>query len=336
MAEKKEFEFYFLEEMLPEWIAQFKSNDADGPGAYSYLPKGPLCTYGSTDVLISRFITNQLTLTEKDKDEWAEKINRFQDPKSGWYKKRYTLHFKEHTTAYAIAALKLIDRKPKYPLFWKDAILKDEKAMESWLNSITWSSIWNGSHVISGVPAALLMTGEGNERFYNWYFNWLDSETDTNSGFWRRGILHRMNILYRPNLHDMAGAFHMYYVYSYCNRSWRFADKAIDWTLKFQNSNGFWNGKVTYCVDLDAIYTMTRGCEILKGYRKEDIKNSVIKYLANAEKTLNNREFLFKNYPDSHRLTGALCVIAEYQKYFPEMVKTKKKWRQSLDFACYI
>jgi hypothetical protein len=336
VSEKSEFEFYKLEEMLKEWVSQFKANNADGPGAYSYLPNGPLCSYGTTDMLISLFITDQLSLTEKEKDEWAEKINSFQNPKTGWYKKVYTLHFKEHTTAYAIAALNLIDRKPKYPLFWKYEILKDKKSMEKWINSVTWSSIWNGSHVISGVPAALLMTGEGTKEFYEWYFNWLDCEVDKHSGFWRRGFLHRVKILAKPNLHDMAGAFHMYYVYNYFKRPWLYPDKAIDWTLKFQKNNGFWNGNVTYCVDLDAIYTMTRGSEILKGYREADIERSVKKYLANAENTLNDREFLFAKYKNSHRLTGALCALAECQKYFPEMVKTKKKWKQSLDYACYI
>ena len=149
--DKKSFDFRpFQEKMYPDWEKQFRS----GPetGAFSYKIGGPTSCYGTTDMLISRYIINDLDLTEEEKNGWGEVINRFHDPRTGWYNKSYTIHHREHTTAYAVAALKLIDREPLLTMRWKDPILASEKAMEKWINRVNWSIIWPGSHVVTGVP----------------------------------------------------------------------------------------------------------------------------------------------------------------------------------------
>ena len=61
---------------------------------------------------------------------------------------------------------------------WSAKILADRRSMERWINGVNWSIIWPGSHIVSGVPAALAMTGEGNVDFYDWYFDWLDRAAD--------------------------------------------------------------------------------------------------------------------------------------------------------------
>ena len=117
----------FERELLPKWMEQFKSNE--GLGEFSFEIGGPTSLYGTTDMLISSFILDDLLLSENQRDKWAKVINQFQNPKTGWYSKKYALHhFKEHTSAYAVAALFLIDRQPKYPFSWKYDILKSEKA----------------------------------------------------------------------------------------------------------------------------------------------------------------------------------------------------------------
>lgn len=266
----------------------------------------------------------------------GEVINRFHDPKTGWYKKSYTIHHREHTTAYAVAALALIDRKPLHPMKWKEPILASVKSMERWIEKINWSIIWPGSHVVTGVPAVLAMLGEGTDEFFNWYFDWLDKTADPVSGFWCRGLVHRLGIIGRPTKHEMGGAFHMYYVYEYMNRQWPYPEKIIDETLRLQHVNGLWDRDVTYCIDLDGIYNLTRSSRNAGGYRSSDIEAAVIRYLATAEKILNDKDFLFKKYTSSHILTGALAAIAECQKFYPELIVTEKPWRQSLDSACYI
>ncbi len=279
-------------------------------------------------------------LFDHQADEWANVINRFQDPKTGWYNKTYALHhFKEHTSAYAVAALHLIDRTPKYPFSWKYTILKSEKAQERWIRGdirLLWSIIWLGSHVISGIPAILAMTKQGNDKFFEWYFNWLDTHANPTSGFYHRGIHHRLGVNRIPSKHEMAGAFHMFYVYEWFNRKWPYPERIVDHCIRLQHENGFWDKDVTYCIDLDGLYSMIRSSRNANWYRREDVKQAVCRYLENAERTLNDEEFFFKKYINSHLLPGALSAIAECQKWFPELVKTAQPWKQSLDYACYI
>lgn len=332
-SREKSYDFtFFEEEMFPEWIKRFESGEKTGD--YGYEIDGPTSLYGTTDMLISKYDINQLHLTEDEKDEWAAIINQFQNPKTGWFEKKYTMHYKEHTTAYAVAALTLIDRKPLYPLKWKEDILKSKKAMKKWINHINWSLIWPGSHVISGVPAALAMTGEGTDEFFDWYFNWLDRNADPKTGYYMRGLIHRFRK--NPTKQELGGAFHMYYVYEYFNRSWPYAEKIVDWTLRLQHDNGLWDADVTYCIDLDGIYSLTRSCRNADHYREDDVKNAIIRYLETTEKIFNDKSFFFNAYKNSHRLTGALNAIAECQKFYPELVKTKNDWQQSLDTACFI
>ncbi|HSV98289.1 MAG TPA: hypothetical protein VLM75_15300 [Spirochaetota bacterium] len=323
----------FQLDIFPDWERQFRSGGV--AGEYSYKIGGPTDSYGSTDMLISRYIIGDLDLTEKQKDEWASVINRFQRP-DGWYARTYTFHHREHTTAYAVAALRLIDRRPSWPLAWSSKILADRASMERWINGVNWSIIWPGSHVVSGVPAALAMTGEGADNFYDWYFDWLDRAADPKSGFWCRGLVHRLGLIRRPTKHEMGGAFHMYYVYEYFGRKWRHPEKVVDHTLRLQRANGLWDADVTYCIDLDGVYCLTRSSRNAGWYRKDDVYRACVRYLETAERILNDREFMFKRYRNSHILTGALGAVAECELFFPDTIRTACPWRQSLDKACFI
>ncbi len=324
----------FQEKIFSRWIKQFASGP--GPGEYSFKIGGPTDSYGATDMLISKYIIDDLNLTEAEKDAWAGVINSFQDPATGNYRKIYTMHHKEHTTAYAVAALHLINRKPAFPMAWKETITASPEAMDRWLRTVNWSIIWPGSHVVTGPPAVLAMLGHAPRDFFDWYFDWLDGTADPSSGFWCRGLVHRLGIIRKPTKHEMGGAFHMYYVYEFMNRQWRYPERIVDHALRLQHANGLWDKDVTYCIDLDGIYNLTRSSRNAGGYRRDDVFIAVCRYLKEAERILNDEEFFFKKYNNSHILTGALGAVAECQKFYPELVRTSRPWRQSLDIACYI
>jgi hypothetical protein len=322
----------FQEELYPEWERRFASG---GIGEFGYLPGAATCSYGTTDMLISRYTMGDLELSEKEKDAWAAVINRFQRP-DGWYAKSHTRHAREHTTAYATAALALIERRPGRAFAWALPILRDERSWESWIRGPHWSIVWPGSHVISGVPAALAMTGGGSEAFFDWYFDWLDHEADPRSGFWCRGLVHRLGIIQKPTKHEMGGAFHMFYVYERFGRAWRHPERVVDESLRLQHTNGLWDKDVPYCIDLDGLYCVLRSSRNAGGYRKDDAASAARAFLETAERVMGNRDLLFGGYPNSHRLTGALSAIAECARSFPELVTTPRPWRQSLDVAPYI
>jgi len=74
---------------------------------------------------------NRLDISDRQKDEWADSINSSQNPNTGWYGKVHThTHFKEHTTAYTIAALHLIGRKPAHEFIWLKRLLSSKDEME--------------------------------------------------------------------------------------------------------------------------------------------------------------------------------------------------------------
>lgn len=89
--------------------------------------------------------------------------------------------------------------------------------------------------------------------------------------------------------YNMAGAFHMYYVYEFLKRKWLYPEKIIDHTLRLQHANGLWDRNVTYCVDLDGIYCLTRSCRNANGYRSDEIKTAIERYLTTAEQIFNDQ-----------------------------------------------
>ncbi|MFW5712462.1 MAG: hypothetical protein ACOCXF_04890 [bacterium] len=325
----------FAAEFYPLWEQQFRTGDS--AGEYSYAQGGKTSLYGSTDIIFCRAIMDNIELSAEDRDSWAGVINRFQKPDSGWYRKLYTWnHLKQHTSAYAVAALALIGRRPHFELKVIKELLEQPQHWERWIRRVPWSVIWPGSHIVAAIPAVAALLGYPHEKFMHWYFDWLDREADPATGFWCRGLVHKLGLLRRPTKHEMGGAFHMYYVYEYFGRQWRYPVQVINTTLSLQQPNGFWDGEVSYCIDLDGIYNLTRSSKIAGDYRQEDIRRAITRYLESTEALLNDRERFFASYSNSHMLPAVLAAIAEIQKFYPELVHTPKPWRQVIDEVCFI
>jgi hypothetical protein len=85
---------------------------------------------------------NRLGISDRQKDEWADSSNSSQNPNTCWYGKVYThTHFKEHTRAYAIAALHLIGGNPTHEFLWRNRLLSSKDEMERWYGKIPWPII---------------------------------------------------------------------------------------------------------------------------------------------------------------------------------------------------
>lgn len=319
----------FQESIYPAWERRFRSGPGDGE--FSYKQGGPTSLYGSTDIVFCRAIMGLLPEDGAVRDRWASVINRFQDPATGWYRKTYThTHPREHTTAYAVSALTLLGGKPVHAMAWVPAMLASHAARRRWLRSVPWSIIWMGSHVLAGRPAIMEMTGTMTSEFRDWYFDWLNEHVAP-SGFWQRGIVHRLGIIRTPTKHEMGGAFHMHFLYEHARRAWRYPEAAIDHCLRLQQPNGFWDGETSYCIDLDALYVMTRSSRIAGGYRATEIRASAERYLESAAALFNEPDRVAAAYPVSHPLPGALAAIAECARTWPGLVKTSTPWVQTLD-----
>jgi hypothetical protein len=148
--------------------------------------------------------------------------------------------------------------------------------------------------------------------------------------------MHRTGL--RPILskEELGGAFHMHFIYEALGREWPLPERVVDAALQLQQPNGFWDGEVSYCIDLDGLWCLFRSSRNAGAYKSEEVRAACMRYLGRAEETLNDKDFVDASYDNSHRLTGALAAVAECALFNPEAVVTDRPWRVSLDKACFI
>jgi hypothetical protein len=249
------------------------------------------------------------------------------------------MHFKEHSTAFSVAALKLLGATPLYDFKVSQKLNTKEKVFKWLKRGPEWGLLyWPGSHRGGGIAAIYATLGKEyypHERFFEWYFEWLDNEADPEVGFWRLGWIHKLK-KDRLTKQELGGAVHYYWIYEFMDHPIPYPEKVIDSTLSLQNEWGTWDTHYSYCIDLDAIFCLTRCMNQTDGYRKEDIKEAIVRYLEHVVENMNNKQYFYENYDDAHRLTGFMCAIAEIDKYFPELIRTQLKWTQTLDITPWI
>ncbi|TXT59461.1 MAG: hypothetical protein BAJALOKI1v1_1420003 [Promethearchaeota archaeon] len=336
--------------MLHEWITCFKIKD-DGKReeiqfAVKMNSQDP-SLYGICDMVFNLTIPNEFekylsAMPNETKDDWIKTIQSYQNPKTGWFKEgliNYGMHFKEHSSAFSIAALQLLGGAPKYD-FKIAKRLCSRKKVHSWLKRRPeWGILyWPGSHRGGGVAAIFATLGEEfypHPQFFEWYFDWLDENADSEVGFWRLGWIHKIT-KDRLTIQELGGAVHYYWIYEYFDHPIPYPEKVIDSTLSLQKEFGTWDKEYSYCLDLDAIFCLTRCCEQTKGYRKEDITGAIIKYLDYIIEKMNTKDFVYTHYQSAHTLTGYVCAIAEIYKYYPNLFEEKIEYVQTLDITPWI
>ncbi len=326
-------------------------NPHDLRGHFSYRRGQAQDLYGSADMAYLLYALNEVEdrTTPEGRREWAAFIQSCQDPETGWFTRRNeTLHFKEHATAYAVVALKILGAKPLYPLRAAAQKVASPEATAHFLESTLWTYAWVGSHQGGGVAAALTVTGEGPPGWSDWYFDWLDREVNPQTGLWQRAFWNRF--YGRPTKIDNGAAAHYHWIYIYDRRPILFKEQLIDSLLSLQLPSGLWDrkrkkGEYPYCINLDAIFTIHRASLQLraegKDYRADDIAAAFKKNLAATVAALNRPGALAELYTDSHDLPGAVHGLAELQRYFAETrgrpsLITPRPLAQVLDFAPWL
>jgi len=319
-------------EHLPEWVEQFKVGDR--PGAYSYLPGMPRPDlYGCADMFYLMYTLDMLDLSDAERKSWKLLIGNFQEKSTGWFGGNVTLHGREHATAYAVGALKLLGTKPKYPLVfvenWDTPV-----EIESMLENLPWNIIWSGSHIGSGIASALVNTETVGGSWSDVYFEWLDREADPQTGYWmRRADGSRKE---KATREELGGAFHFYYIYTYLGHPLPYPEKIIDTTISVQQENGLYHGDVPYCIDLDGVFSIIEAYKQTDHYRTDDVKASIGKTLAAIVERLNDPAFVDENFRGSHKLVGAVVALAEIQDFMPQLLDTPKPLRRILPISPFI
>lgn len=340
------YDFEPLLEFLFEWIKKFRLDENSAQFRVK-MDKNEPSLYGICDMVYNLVITKKLKtymnqFPKVKTEDWITEIQSYQDPKTGWFREgkfNYNFHFKEHSTAFAVAALDLLRAKPRHAFKIAEK-LDSKKKVEKWLKKTPeWGLLyWPGSHRGGGIGAIFATLGEKwypHKKFFSWYFNWLDKHADPDVGFWRIGWIHKLK-RDRLTKNELGGAVHYFWIYEFLDHPIPFPERVIDATLTLQNKWGTWDELYSYCIDLDALFCLTRCCKQTDGYRKDDIKMAILKYLDYIVEKINKRDFFFKNYQSAHTLTGFLSAIAEINKFMPDLFQFHEPWIQSLDITPWI
>lgn len=358
-----------VEEFLTNFITRKNKTLQNIQGEFSFYPsQEEEDLYGMLDAVYSLYIIDKLNkITNKENRKiWADRILSCQD-KQGWFAKRNLKgHSKEHATAYAIGALRLleIEENEDYvsrikPLEGIREIFKNKKSFKKWIKSLGfkitlddpvghagWHYIWRSSHLGGGIAAALGMTKHlhkdwwpetDTKKWFDWYFDWLDEKVNKKTGYWQRAFWNWF--VPGGTLIDMAGAVHFYWVYEKYGHPLPYPEKIIQSTLKVQKESGLYR-HYPMCIDLDGNFCLIRAFnqlspELQKKYFNE-VNHSLTKNFQ-AVITYLDEHPLEEVYNDSHGLPGALAALAECQEFEGfSLMEEAKQFNNPFDKAWWL
>lgn len=356
---------------LELYVTETSSRNDFIDGAFSlHTNRSVADLYGSIDAAYTLYTLGMLPQKTNcaSRKTWAKTILTFQNDGGEFTRLNLRGHPKEHATAYAIAALHLlqIESDEDYvsqikPLTGLLPILTDRAAFLRWINmldfrlaprsilkkNLGWHYIWRGSHVGGGIPAAIGMTrhlceswwpGQVDvEQWFIWYFEWLDAHVNPHTGYWQRAF---WNLLYRkPTLIDMGGAVHFFWIYEALGRPFPYPEAVIESTLTLQRPDGLYKDH-PFCIDLDGNYCLIRAYlqlpEEKQSVYRDRVYRSAERNFEAVVKALTAQP-LEEIYTDSHGLPGALAALVECTK-LPGFKYTEALagWQHPLDKAWWL
>lgn len=149
----REFEKWIVEEFEP-------SVRLAGPaGSYVRQPgQTSIELYGISDMACILYTLGRLRLTDKERAEWAAGFQIFQVAETGWLvEKANPTHTPLHNTAFALAAMQLLDLRPALPVRM-GAEYQDPKAF---LMTLDWKkAVYTESHKGAGMGAIFALVPE--------------------------------------------------------------------------------------------------------------------------------------------------------------------------------
>jgi len=349
-------------------------------GKYQYPLDGKFCLfkgahipdlYGMLDAVYILYTLGELQeLTSRDsRSVWADRILACQDDQ-GWFtlgNKRG--HPKEHATAYAIGALRLleIEADEQYtnqvkPILELRELVTEKKKVWQWLThmgfrrslagiarkNLGWHYVWRGSHVGGGVAAIFCMLKDALHNWweesisiptwFDWYFEWLDTHINPKTGYWQRAFWN--HYIKKLTVADLGGAAHFYWIYGARGRPFPYPEQTLLSTLQLQRDNGLYKGDKPWCIDLDANYCIIRSYLQLDEEAKTRWHTKVYRAVErNAKAALNvlGSPAFHEAYRNSHELPGALIALIECGKlddFFGD--GELQRWKHPLDQVAWL
>jgi len=355
----------FETELLPQWLTQYTLPGT--PGNFSFHPNSSLPhPYAPSDVAHVLCFTDQLKLSEEEKDSWESVINNFQR-EDGFFDNADTAGVEGgslwHAAGYVTAGLSLIDRQPHRRNTMFEHIAATPSLWESTLHALlnvdsesppfNISSGCNSGYSCAQNVASLLSwfiqtnsstgTIDSYAPFVRWYFSYLTEQADPNTGFWcttEQQMKH-------GQINCVGGSFHIDFIFQYIvlhpafgegsSAPFPFPREQLNSTLALQRKHGGWSPNGRKYIDVDGIYQVTRPSLQLGKERWSEVELACEKLMALVTETLNNKTTLLGSVSrTSHILPALVSSVAECQKHWPEMIKSVRKWKMCLDDVPYI
>jgi len=281
-----------------------------GTGHYARSP-GDTATelYGVSDMACILYTLHAPRPTEKERAEWAAAFQAFQNPGTGWLIERSPTHAALHNTAFALAAMELLDLAPQYPV----KMGPEYGDPRAFLNTLDWrAAVYADSHKGAGAGSIYaLVPALGTPGWFEAYFAACDDLFDPNNGLMGQG---------KPpggDADQIGGTFHYSFLYQHFNRQMPHPEARIDSVLRLQLPDGYWMASNHLWMTLDAIYLMTRTLRYCP-HRFEDVRRvvrRVMGILMSEVFSVEGRKRTFTGRLAVHTVTAALSIAAEAQQF---------------------
>ncbi len=303
-----------------------------GAGQYARSP-GQTTTelYGVADMACIFHALDALRPTERERAEWAAAFQAFQHPDTGWLIEKSPTHAPLHNTAFALAAMRLLDLAPQHPV----KMGPEYADIRAFLGTLDWrKAVYTESHKGAGIGSIYaLVPALGTKEWFAEYFAVCDRLFDPNNGL--MGVD-------KPRDGDsdqIGGTFHYSFLYSHFNRHPPFPDQRIDTVLRLQQPDGYWMPDNHLWMTLDAIYLMTRTLRYTT-HRFDDVRacvRRVMGILMREVYSAGGRRNTFVGRLAVHSVTAAISIAAEAQQFLgAQEVVTDRPLRLVLDRRPFI
>lgn len=321
-------------------LAILERHSLDAPGVYArwtlahpkqgrHFGSDP---YGCADA--ANLLYSLGRLPREGRGAWIASLQAHQDPGSGLF--RDATHHPIHTTAHCVAALELLDAGPRAPLAAL-AALRAPGAMEAFLEGLDWKgSPWLESHRGAGLYAALSLAGEVDAAWRERYLAWLAREADPETGLWRRGCvpsLAEQGLLVFPHL---AGTFHYLFNLEHARASLPYPAALVDTCLAVWERGLFPFASFVGFAEVDQVYCLARALQ-QSGHRYREGKAALRDIAARQIAFLSGLDPVTDpGLDDLHALFGAVCCLAELQRFLPGELRSDAPLRLVLDRRPFI
>ncbi len=273
--------------------------------------------YASCDVAHIRAVMGEdlrKTLTPAQREAWIDHINSFAQ-QDGTYGPGLKNHSPQHANGMVIGALGALGGKQKYPVRLYDEFDTPEK-VGPWLEKIDWRKQWGGSHLFWGGMHCFSMSRRCTDAWRDTVFRWLDSNLDSQTGWWRKGEPHA------GPLEPLGGGAHIWPIYQHHGRRFPYPERVIDSILALQKPDGSWLSYGNY-MELDALYGLAYMGSLAPQHRHGDIRDAALRH---GRGLVTRWPAFLGRKPDLHELLAAAGAFGLLQQLRPEIFVDDARW----------